>query len=41
MKEKTCEEMILDVNLNVQELCIVADLHVLAPVGLDVILGNA
>ena len=36
-----CEEVVRDVDINVQGMRIVADLHVLYIVGLDVVLGNA
>ncbi|XP_041024018.1 uncharacterized protein LOC121264784 [Juglans microcarpa x Juglans regia] len=36
-----CEGLVRDVRMNVQGVRIVADLHVLALVGLDVVLGNA
>ena len=36
-----CEEVILDIKLNVQDVCIIIDLRVLTIVGLDVVLGNA
>jgi len=36
-----CGEVVNDVKMNVQGVRVVADLHVLAVVGLDVVLGNA
>ncbi|KAI9170058.1 hypothetical protein LWI28_021970 [Acer negundo] len=36
-----CEEVVHEVKMNVQGVRIVADLHVLSIVGVDVVLGNA